>query len=40
MNFEEMVENYYERVDEIHGQFTDEEDTELDFEDLSSENDE
>ena len=37
VNLEEMAENYFRRVDEIHRQFTDEEDAELDFQDLSSE---
>ena len=40
INFEEMAENYFARVDEIHKQFAEEEDPQLDFEDLSSEEDE
>lgn len=37
INFEEMAENYFARVDEIHQQERDEEDCVLDFEDFSSE---
>ena len=36
INFEEMAENYFARVDEIHQQERDEEDCVLDFEDFSS----
>ena len=36
-DFEEMAENYFARVDEIHQQERDEEDCVLDFEDFSSE---
>ena len=37
INFEEMAENYFVRMDEIHQQERDEEDCVLDFEDFSSE---
>lgn len=40
VNFEEMAENYFVRVDEIHGQFREVEDDILDFEDMSEEEDE
>ena len=40
VNFEEMAENYFSRVDEIHGQFREMEDETLDFDDMSSEEDE
>ena len=40
INFEEMAENYFARVDEIHRHFSEEEDEVLDFEDLSSEEEE
>lgn len=40
VNFKEMAENYFTRVDEIHRQFTDEDDAMLHFEDLSADEDE
>ena len=39
-HFEEMAHDYFARVDEIHQQFADEEDTILDFEDMSAEDEE
>lgn len=36
VNFDDMVENYFARVDEIHQQHSDEEDAVLDFEDISA----
>jgi len=36
VNFEEMAENYFALVDEIHAQFREVEDEQLDFHDLSS----
>ena len=40
VNFEEMAENYFARVDEIHAQFREVEDEQLDFHDLSSDDEE
>ena len=40
INFEEMAENYFARVDEIHQQERHEEDCVLNFEDFSSEDEE
>ena len=40
INFEELAGNYFARADEIHGEVGAEEDDTLDFEDLSSEEDE
>jgi hypothetical protein len=40
INFEEMAENYFGRADEIHRQIRGEEDFVLDFQDLSSEEEE
>ena len=40
VNFEEMAENYFARVDEIHARFRDVEDEQLDFHDLSSDDEE
>lgn len=40
VNFEELAENYFARIDDIHGTFRELEDDILDFEDLSSEEEE
>ena len=40
VNFEEMAENYFARVDAIHQHLIEEDDEVLDFEDVSSEDDE
>lgn len=40
VNFDEMARNYFARVDEIHEHLSQEEDSVLDFSDLSSEEDE
>ena len=40
INFDEMAENYFARADEIHQQVREEDDSVLDFEDLSSEEEE
>ena len=40
VNFEEMAENYFARLDEIHAQFREVEDKQLNFHDLSSDDEE